>query len=81
METLVRRHAMNIDALTGAAAIVALATLILLLVKVIAPEGVVIDDLFRRPTDMDWPRGVQEEEPTPWRLDLLDRSGHPHHGA
>ena len=71
---------MTLDVLTGAAAIVALAALIFLLVKLVAPDGVAIDDLFRRPTDMGWPHGVQEEEPTPWRLELLHRPQSPHHG-
>jgi hypothetical protein len=48
-------------------------------------SGVTVDDLLRR-TDLAWPRGVQEEEPAPWRLDRLAASGraerqlHPQHG-
>ena len=33
--------------------------------------SVVSDSLFRSPTDLGWPRGVQEEDPLPWRLELL----------
>ena len=29
--------------------------------------------LFGNAAHMPWPRGVQEEEPRPWRFDLLDR--------
>jgi hypothetical protein len=29
--------------------------------------------LFGNASQMPWPRGVQEEEPQPWRLELLDR--------
>jgi len=32
--------------------------------------GITVDDLLLR-TDLSWPRGVQEAEPVPWRLDLL----------
>ena len=34
------------------------------------PNGITFDDLLRR-TDLDWPRGVQEEEPTPWHVERL----------
>jgi hypothetical protein len=34
------------------------------------PGGVTFDDLWRRP-DLAWPRGVQEEEPVPWRTERL----------
>ena len=37
------------------------------------PDGVTIDDLLTRP-DLAWPRGVQEEEPVPWRIERLTRS-------
>ena len=29
--------------------------------------------LFGNASHMPWPRGVQEEEPRPWRFELLDR--------
>jgi len=29
--------------------------------------------LFGDATHLPWPRGVQEEEPQPWRFELLDR--------
>jgi hypothetical protein len=28
--------------------------------------------LFGQAAPMSWPRGVQEEEPQPWRFDILD---------
>ena len=39
------------------------------------PGGVTIDDLLMRP-DLAWPRGVQEEEPVPWRFERLTPPGH-----
>ena len=32
-----------------------------------------IDGLFASPTDLPWPRGVQEEEPARWKVELIDR--------
>ena len=37
--------------------------------------GVTIEDLLTRP-DLAWPRGVQEEEPVPWRFERLTPPGH-----
>jgi hypothetical protein len=31
-------------------------------------------DLVRVPSQSTWPRGVQEEEPIRWRVELIDRS-------
>jgi hypothetical protein len=31
------------------------------------------ESLFRSPSDLGWPRGVQEEEPLPWKTELLGR--------
>ena len=39
------------------------------------PGGVTIDDLILR-RDLAWPRGVQEEEPVPWRFERLTPPGH-----
>jgi hypothetical protein len=39
------------------------------------PGGVTIDDLFRR-SDLEWPHGVQEEEPVSWRFERLTPPGH-----
>ena len=36
----------------------------------LARDGLTIDDLLRRP-ELAWPRGVQEEDPTPWRIERL----------
>jgi hypothetical protein len=36
-------------------------------------DGFTLAELFRLPSDPPWPRGVQEDEPAPWRLELLDR--------
>ena len=43
----------------------------ILLVRVLAGGGdVTLADLFAASADPPWPRGVQEEEPTRWRVDL-----------
>ena len=34
------------------------------------PNGIGFEDLLRR-TDLDWPRGVQEEEPVRWHVERL----------
>jgi hypothetical protein len=67
---------MNLDTLTGAAAILLVFPLLMLaLVVVIAPDGVRLDELFGLPTAPRWPQGVQEEEPVPWRLERLTPRG------
>jgi hypothetical protein len=35
-------------------------------------EGITLGDLFAIQEDPPWPRGVQEEEPVRWRVELLD---------
>jgi hypothetical protein len=37
-------------------------------------DGGTLANLFAIPLDQPWPRGVQEEEPTRWRVELLHRS-------
>jgi hypothetical protein len=32
-----------------------------------------LEAIFRVPLDAPWPRGVQEEEPGPWRFEALSR--------
>jgi hypothetical protein len=59
--------------ITAAIAAVALIGWIVMLRVVTAGEPVDLADLFRNPAELPWPRGVQEEEPQPWRLELLDR--------
>jgi hypothetical protein len=64
-------------AITTFADIAILAALIaawFLVVRLIAGDQPVdLAALFGAATRMPWPRGVQEEEPQPWRLELLDR--------
>ena len=63
----------DIDALTTAFTILAAVAATLLLTRVLG-EGDPADvaTLFGRPWELAWPRGVQEDEPEPWRLDRLD---------
>jgi hypothetical protein len=37
-------------------------------------EGASLADAFRIALDPPWPHGVQEEEPQPWRVELIARS-------
>jgi hypothetical protein len=46
--------------------------LVLLLVRTfVIPDGASLEDLIAPRMDMEWPHGVQEEEPVPWRTELL----------
>jgi hypothetical protein len=51
------------------AAIAILVPILVLFARIVfVPNGITFDDLLRR-TDLEWPHGVQEEEPTHWRFD------------
>jgi hypothetical protein len=63
---------------TAAALIVAPTVLINRLLA--GSEGGAFTNLFAIPLDPPWPRGVQEEEPIGWRVELLHRST-PHGGS
>ena len=70
---------MELDPRAVSILLVALLLLIMLIVRrMVAPEGVTFEDLFAARMDLGWPRGVQEEEPVRWRTELLhSRQGHP----
>jgi len=51
-------------------ALVVITILIVLARTVFAPNGLSLEDLLRR-TELDWPRGVQEEEPVRWHTERL----------
>jgi hypothetical protein len=61
------------DDLTNLAAVlIVVAPLALLLVRIfMVPDGVSLADLIPPPRELDWPRGVQEEDPVPWRVEHL----------
>lgn len=59
------------DLLQGPLVIVIYALLILAILRVIAPAGIDFEDMLHFPVEREWPRGVQEEEPVRWRVDLL----------
>ena len=66
----------DIDAITTALLILAAIAAVLVLTWAIgAGDPTDLGLLFGRPWELAWPRGVQEEEPQPWRVDLLDRRG------
>ena len=60
----------------GLALVGALPALILLLLLVLPRRGDAAS-LFRSPTDLGWPRGVQEEEPVRWRFESFERASLP----
>jgi hypothetical protein len=63
----------DIASLLDIAALAALVAAPLVLVRFLARgEPVDLSRLFAIPSELPWPRGVQEEEPRPWRLDLLE---------
>jgi len=51
-------------------ALVVVTIFIVLARTVFAPNGISLEDLLRR-TELDWPRGVQEEEPVRWHTERL----------
>ena len=62
----------GLDAFT----LIGLAGAIVMLVAVgmgFGPRRGDAESLFRSPTDLGWPRGVQEEDPLPWKTELLGR--------
>jgi hypothetical protein len=61
------------DLLQGPVVIVLFPLFMLVLLRVIAPHGVDLDEMLQLPGDRESPRGVQEEEPVRWRVDLLRR--------
>jgi len=51
------------------AALVILVPILVLFARIVlVPNGITFEDLLRR-TDLDWPRGIQEEEPIAWKFD------------
>ena len=63
----------DINVLTTAAVIVlGIATWVVLTRIMGDADPVELTAMFGTPWKLDWPRGVQEEEPFHWRLDRLD---------
>ena len=56
------------------AGLIAIVTLLVAVGLAFGPRHGDMESLFRSPTDLGWPRGVQEEEPAPWKTELLGRS-------
>ena len=56
---------------------IALAPIVIALARIVFPRnGISFEDLLRR-TDLEWPRGVQEEEPVPWHVERLQPRSRP----
>lgn len=63
---------MDLDPTLVVAALFAALPLLLLVGRIrFVPDGTELADLFTRQDDLAWPRGVQEEDPRPWRLERL----------
>jgi hypothetical protein len=67
-----------LDLLQGPALVVVFPLFVLALLLVIAPDGVDLDEMLKIPRDPDRARGVREEEPARWRVDLLSRRTEPY---
>jgi hypothetical protein len=64
----------DIASLLDIAALASLVAAPLVLVRFLARgEPVDLSRLFAIPSELPWPRGVQEEDPRPWRVDLISR--------
>jgi hypothetical protein len=64
----------DIASLGQIAAITAVIVAPVVLVRILAGGGSVgLEGLFPPPGEPPWPRGVQEEEPRQWRIDLVAR--------
>jgi len=44
--------------------------IVVLVGRTLVPNGIGFEDLLRR-TELEWPRGVQEEEPVRWHTERL----------
>ena len=63
---------MELDLTALGALLFVTAPVVLLITRIfIIPDGVSLDDLIAPRMDMEWPRGVQEEDPVPWRTERL----------
>jgi len=51
-------------------AAVVLIPIVVLVARALVPNGIGFEDLLRR-TELEWPRGVQEEEPVRWHTERL----------
>jgi hypothetical protein len=69
---------MNVlELLQGPAVLVLFPVFMLVLLRVIAPNGVDLDEMLRLPSEPEWPRGMQEEDGVRWRVELLSRRTDP----
>ena len=64
---------MNLFDIPSPIAVLVLFSLLAVAARFIGPRPGDSDSLFRSPTDLGWPKGVQEEDPVPWRVELLSR--------
>ena len=67
---------MDID-LIGVGTVLFVVAPLALLVGMFAPDSDRIDDLILPRRELEWPRGVQEEEPVAWEFEHLTNRGRP----
>jgi hypothetical protein len=53
--------------------VIALVASLVVVRRLAGDQPIDLAALFGHATPMPWPRGVQEEEPQPWRLERLER--------
>jgi hypothetical protein len=72
-------HAMDLDTLLTAIAAVVAIPAIVVVVRRLVGCGEPLDPagLFPRPWDLEWPRGIQEEEPVRFRVEAIRRQPRP----
>ena len=65
---------MNLDLADIGAVLFVFTPLALILVRIfVIPDGASLENLLAPRFDLEWPHGVQEEEPIRWRTELLTR--------
>jgi hypothetical protein len=63
---------MDLDLTAVGAALIVVAPIALLILRInVIPDGASLEDLIAPRVDLEWPHGVQEEEPIPWRIEVL----------
>ena len=67
---------MSVEFLSAVALIAAFPLLTALVITRLGSDGPTLVDVLRSSGDA-WPRGMQEEEPIPWRFEALTFAGHP----
>ena len=62
-----------IDVILGPLLLATFPIVVFGILRVIAPDGVDLDQILAPHAGTEWPRGIQEEEPVRWNLDRLSQ--------